>query len=81
MFQNINFANLLQKMALDIVKENKAKGCDVNLAGDGKFDSPGKLTGHFSAFTFEFVRFHGSHLYVCCARPGNTSHYWPLCCT
>ena len=35
-------------MALDIVKENQRSGCAVNLAGDGKYDSPGQLPTNYN---------------------------------
>ena len=43
LFVNIYILFPPQKAELDKVKENQAQGSAVNLAGDGKYDSPGRF--------------------------------------
>jgi hypothetical protein len=44
----------MQKLEVDRLKEMKEEGEIIQIAGDGKFDSPGWDTVKFSAFKIHF---------------------------
>ena len=68
-------------MSLDVIKENQVNGAPVNLAGDGKYDSPGKDIHNPVPMTNYDFRIFCCLLYIYCAGPKYAGYHWLVCCS
>ena len=68
-------------MSLDVIKENQVNGAPVNLAGDGKYDSPGKEMHKPAHMTNYDFRIFCCLLYIYSAGPKDTGYHWLVCCS
>ena len=68
-------------MLLDIIKDNQTNGCPVHLAGDGKYDSPGRFLGNKTGVSNSNSRIFGCILYVHSTGPEHSSNHWLVCCS